>query len=223
MSLEPLNDLNRIGQGVEKRWIYKNSLQQELANDYLQKINYSVHDINHLLGPSGRIDKRTDFISLVVMVDWIADLVYRYRECLLEELVSSFAYPYQDELKEFRNYLRAVRSLVVAHPLNTNKHQDLGLDGDIICVDLRVHPPFLFEVRGKSARRFGIDGIRQYEHKSDNDIYLYVYSKKSNAQFFEFLIVNLVDVFHVARAYINQLYDLDKYLSRLRKKDHAAK
>ena len=86
-----------------------------------------------------------------------------------------------------------------------------------------MHPPFLFEVRGKSARRFGIDGIRQYEHKSDNDIYLYVYSKKSNAQFFEFLIVNLVDVFHVARAYINQLYDLDKYLSRLRKKDHAAK
>ena len=82
------------------------------------------------------------------------------------------------------------------------------------------HQPFSFGVRGSDARRFGVDGIKPYKHKNDDDIYLYVYSKKTNAQFFESLIIDLVDVLHVAHAYINQLYDLDKYLSKLKKKDY---
>ena len=221
MSLEPLDDLNRIGRGVNKRWIYKDSLQWELAHYYLQK--NSVQDINHLFRPSGRIEKRTDTVSLIVMVDWIADSVYRYKECLTEKLASSFDSSYQEELKGFRGYLKAVRSLVVAHPLGTSKHKDLGLDGDIICIDLRMYPPTLFGARNENARRFGVDGIRPYEYKRDDDIYLYVYSKSSNAQFFEFLIVDLFDVLHVARTYIDQLYELDKHLSGLRKRDYAAK
>ena len=223
MSLEPLKDLTGIGRGVDKHWVYKNSLQQELAHDYLQKINYSIQDINDLLKPSGGIDTRTDIVSLIVMVDWITDSVYQYKNCLLEELVSSFVYSRQDELKELRKYLKAVRSLVVAHPLSTSRYKDLGLDGNTICVDLRTYQPFSFGVRGSDARRFGVDGIKPYKHKNDDDIYLYVYSKKTNAQFFESLIIDLVDVLHVAHAYINQLYDLDKYLSKLKKKDYADK
>ena len=66
------------------------------------------------------------------MVDWITDSVYQYKNCLLEELVSSFVYSRQDELKELRKYLKAVRSLVVAHPLSTSRYKDLGLDGNTI-------------------------------------------------------------------------------------------
>lgn len=220
--LERLKSLNELGRGVDKRWIYIDCLHQELAHDYLQKINYSIQDINYLIGVSSKIENRIDVISLVVMVNWIADSVWQYKSCLTKGLMDSFLFSNYGDLKKHHDYIRAIRSIVVAHPLNTDSHKDLGLDGDIICVDLRKSQPVLLASRN-NVRRFGVDGIEPYTSERSDDIYLYVYSKKAKAQCFEFLVVDLVDVVHVAHVYIDQLYEIDKYLSKLKKKDHVAK
>ena len=222
MSLNLLKDLNGIGRGVDKLWVYKDLLHRELAHDYLQKINFSIQDINYLIGDSGRIERRTDVVSLIVMVDWIASSVWQYKNCLSEELMNVFWFSHQDDLEKCRAFLKALRSIVVAHPLNTDQHKDLGLDGDFACIDLRVSQPVFFANRN-SVQRFGINGIEPYNNACNDDVYMYIYSKKANAQYFEFLIVDLADVVRVARVYIDKLYEIDKYLSKIRKKDYAAK
>lgn len=222
MSLERIKGFDKIGRGVNKLWVYSNLLHQELAHDYLQKVNFSIQDISYLLGDSNRIEKRTDVVSLIVMVDWIADAVWRYKHCLAKGLLDAFEYSRQNELTRCHAFIKAVRSIVVAHPLSTDQHKDLGLDGDLICVDLRTSQPFAFASRD-SVRRFGISGIEPYDNKHDDDVYLYVYSKEANAQYFEFLVVDLADVIHVARVYIDQLCEIDKHLRKLRKKDYADK
>jgi hypothetical protein len=222
MSLEHLKGFGKIGRGVNKLWIYKDLLHRELAHDYLQKISFSLQDINDLLGDSGQIEKRTDIISLIVMVDWIADSVWQYKSCLSEGLMDDFRFSHQSDLENCHAFLKALRSIVVAHPLNTYKHDGLGLDGDIICVDLRINQPILFVSRD-SVRRFGINGIEPYITEHSNDVYLYVYSKNANARYFEFLIVDLADLVRVVRVYIDQLCEIDNHLGKLRKKDYAAK
>lgn len=90
MFLEHLKGFDKIGRGVDKLWIYKDPLHRELAQDYLQKVNFSLQDINDLLRDSGRIEKRIDVIVLIVMVDWIANSVWRYKNCLTEGLMDDF-------------------------------------------------------------------------------------------------------------------------------------
>ncbi|WP_315535141.1 hypothetical protein [Lancefieldella rimae] len=222
MFLEHLKGFDKIGRGVDKLWIYKDPLHRELAHDYLQKVNFSLQDINDLLRDSSRIEKRIDVIVLIVMVDWIANSVWQYKSCLAEGLMDDFRFSHQSDLEHCRVFLRALRSIAVAHPLNTYKHDDLGLDGDIICVDLRISRPAFFASRN-SVRRFGINGIEPYVTERSDDVYLYVYSKNANARYFEFLIVDLLDLVYVACVYIDQLCEIDKHLSKLRKKDYAAK
>lgn len=222
MSLEHIKGFDKIGRGVDKHWIYRDLLHQELAHDYLQKISFSLQDINDLLGDSGQIEKRTDVISLIVMVDWIADSVWRYKSCLSKGLLDGFQFSRQNNLEKCYDYIKALRSIAVAHPLNTDQHKEFGLDGDIICVDLRISQPVLFS-SGDSVRRFGINGIEPYVTERSDDVFLYVYSKNANARHFEFLIVDLVDVVRVARVYIDQLCEIDKRLCKLRKKDYATK
>lgn len=36
-----------------------------------------------------------------------------------------------------KDFFRAMRSFVSAHPLGTDRHPDYGLDGSLICIDIR--------------------------------------------------------------------------------------
>ena len=144
MPLNYLVNLNKLGRGIDKQWIYRDPLCKELAHDYLQKINFSIQDINSLLGALGRIEKRTDVISLIVLVDWIADSVWQYKSCVLKEIMDTFTFSRQNDLEKNLAFLKAIRSFIVAHPLNTTKHNALGFSGDRVCIDLRVSQPFAF-------------------------------------------------------------------------------
>lgn len=49
---------------------------------------------------------------------------------------------------------------------------------------------------------------------------LYAYSKKlDNMEYFKFICVDFKDLYRVAELQIQKLYDLDKYLNNLKKKD----
>lgn len=190
MSLEHIKGFDKIGRGVDKHWIYSDLLHQELAHDYLQKISFSVQDINGLLGDSGRIEKRADVISLIVMVDWIADSVWQYKSCLSKGLLDGFRFSCQNNLEKCYAYMKTLRFIIVVHPLNTDQHKDFGFDGDVICIDLRIGQPALFSCRD-SVRRFGVNGIEPYDTVHSDDVFLYVYSKNANARYFKFLIVDV--------------------------------
>lgn len=218
-----LGDLNRIGKGVDKRWIYKDNLTRELAHDYLQKINYSIQDINDLLRENGQIKKRTDAIAAIVMTDWIVESVRRYKSCLLPNLLDSFCFSGQEDLHKSHSFIKGIRSSIVAHPLDTYKHGQFGFDGDAICIDLRSRKPASFYHGSIDAKRIGINGIEQYDTERDGDLYLFTYSKCANAEFFQHFVIDFAEVIQVGEIYIQQLYEIDLYLRKLRKKDYAAK
>lgn len=157
-----LGDLDGIGRGVDKRWIYKDCLSRELAHDYLQKINYSMQDINCLLGTNEQIKKRTDAISIIVMIDWIVDAVWQYKSCLLPNLLDDFCFSKQETLCKSHSFMKGIRSFVIAHPLTTDKHEQFGFDGDIICIDLRTQEPVSFDYRNSDVKRIGFNGVEEY-------------------------------------------------------------
>lgn len=217
-----LGDLNGIGKGANKRWIYKDSLKLELAHDYLQKVSYSMQDINYLLKDGSRIKKRTDILSLIVMADWIADSVWQYKNCLQPGLLDDFCFSDQEALSKSRSFIKGIRSFIIAHPLNTEKHEQFGFDGDVVCIDLRTVKPFFLDYE-KDVERVGLDGVRNYGGEREYDFYLYAYSKQENAEYFKHIVIDLEEVLLAAKTYVLQLYEIDFFLSKLKMKDYAAK
>ncbi len=220
MSLE---DLNRIEKGVKKCWIYKDDLSRELAYDFLLKINYSIQDINYLLDNNQQVEKRTDVISIIVMICWIVESVRQYKSCLLPNLLDNFYFSKQEDLSKSYLFIKAIRSFIVAHPLNTDKHEKFGFDGDIICIDLRNKKPVPLRYGNNDTKRISLDGIERCGAEQDSDLYLCTYSRKANAKFFQYYVVDFKEIIQVAKVYIEQLYEIDRYLSKLKKKNYAAK
>ena len=62
--------------------------------------------------------------------------------------------------------------------------------------------------------------LRESTKNQKADYILNVYSQKADGMhFFKYIGIELEDLYHVAELQIKQLYDLDLYLSKLRKKD----
>ena len=70
--------------------------------------------------------------------------------------------------------------------------------------------------------RLYIEGIVEAESVRDDDVVLVTYSEDSNEDgglHFQRVCFDMGDVRDVAQLYIDALYELDYYVSRLRKKD----
>ena len=65
-----IENIDDVNSGVYKRWIYSNKVDYELVCDYLQKINYSIQDYNHLI--SQKLS-RGDVCYLILLVTWIQE------------------------------------------------------------------------------------------------------------------------------------------------------
>lgn len=75
-NLKNLNDLKRTNtRGIYKRWIYNFTDDFHLACDYLQKINYSIQDINSELNNDELGMK--EVVYIIALVDWIKDSYIR--------------------------------------------------------------------------------------------------------------------------------------------------
>ena len=65
-----------------------------------------------------------------------------------------------------------------------------------------------------------IDGIKN-NYVDNADFYLYCYSDKDdNMKYFRYVACYYKDICDVARICIDELYELDKYLSKKKKKDY---
>ena len=220
-TIQALNNLNELSShshpSFDKRWPTKDSTHYELLHDYLQKVNYSIQDFNSTVaGGLTRVNR--DVVFLIASVDWIKEAAGQIPTCLHNNLLKDFSFSRQNELQAHKEYFQALRSFVIAHPLKTDRHKKFGLDGNYICVDIGPKTntaTFCY----KNLFRITVQGLTPVNEIPDTDIVLSVYSKRDKAAFFQHLGFDMMDVRNTAALYIEYLYELDRYISGLRRQD----
>lgn len=216
-----LENINNVDAGVHKRWIYSNKVDYELVCDYLQKINYSIQDYNHLI--SHKLS-RGDVCYLILLVTWIQESYKQIEKTVRKDVIAAFEYSGDGLVMLCNKYIRALRSFVVAHPLSTSQHFKYGLDGNYVCVDIAVGQlDMALRVFNPSDRFYylSLNGLEKVNSIADYDYRLYVYSKKENAEFFNYFGCKFTDLEIVGQAYIDKLKALDKYLAHQKKKEYV--
>ena len=123
--LNNLNDIRRDSSkyGIYKRWIYKKVDYNKMC-DYMQKINYSIQDLNSTIDNLKKFDRR-NIVYIISLVDWIREAFNAIIGVINSKVISNFRFLKQEELKRHSEYFKAIRSFVVAHPLNTTNHKSL--------------------------------------------------------------------------------------------------
>ena len=223
--MEPLKNLNDLRNGLYKRWIWRDMESYWRGMDCLQKINYSIQDLNHELDSlSDRPMKEVVFV--ISLVDWIRDAYNSICNLLRPDVLTSFRYQNEAYAKKTKAYLTAIRSFVVAHPLSTNRHEEYGFDGDMICVDIKSQTDRLALTLSNTDQwlYIGIEGIQEYGKDIPHDFLLMFYSKKMDKmRFFKYMGASYSDLYEVARVYIDKLYALEKYLAKKKRADYIKK
>lgn len=220
-NIEKLKDLNDLNRGIYKCWIWGDKDSFYRGNDYLQKINYSIQDLNREIQNLSQPTMK-EVIYIIVLVDWIYEAADAILKLLRKKLGKNFEYPEECSLSQAKKYLRAIRSFVVAHPLNTNRHKEYGFDGDFICVDVRHKTSLLMkaDAMAKDWYHLNIDGMQENGIDIASDFVLYACSEQIDGnQFYKIIGANFSDLYYAARLQIENLYELDRRLSKLKKKE----
>lgn len=223
--MEPIRDSNDLRNGLYKRWVWRDMESYWRGMDCVQKINYSIQDLNHELDSlSDRPMKEVVFV--ISLVDWIREAYNSICKLLRPDVLTSFKYQNEAYAKKAKEYLKAIRSFVVAHPLNTNHHAEYGFDGDMICVDIKSQKDRLALMLPNTDQwlYIGIEGVQEYGKDIPHDFLLMFYSKKMDKmRFFKYMGASYSDLYEVARVYIDKLYALDKYLAKKKRADYIKK
>lgn len=219
-----LNDLSRGDvRGVYKKWIYNSLNDYYKICDYLEKINYSIQDLNKELKTDKTISLKKTII-IIVLIDWIKEAYTATYKLIRNDVKQEFCYSKSEELNKAKEFFVAIRSFIVAHPLSTDRHGKFGFDGDFICVDVcSFSDPFIELLFGHSELFCHIDysGLKRSTIEKSDDLLLRSYSGKANDYKNSINIsCKLHDIIHVAELYIEELYELDRYLIKQKKADY---
>lgn len=218
-TIPKLKNLNELNSGIQKKWIWGSVEQFYKSCDYLQKINYSIQDLNSALS-DGLIPSMKDVIFVIALVDWIKEACECLEKALIPEIVQDFLYQNEDQLDNAKKYFTAIRSFVVAHPLSTNRHRAYGLDGGKICVDIRGASNLRCLSKNSDWYHLGMDGMQANAKEIPFDFVLYIYDQNHyDMQFFQYVGCDFADIYQVAELYIDRLYKLSRYLDKQKKKD----
>ena len=88
--MESLTNLNDLRNGLHKRWVWRDMESYWRGMDCLQKINYSIQDLNNEISSlSERPIKEVVFV--ISLVDWICDAL----SSILKLLRPDIAVPYR--------------------------------------------------------------------------------------------------------------------------------
>lgn len=222
--IELLRDLNDLSSGsragLHKRWPLKDEAEFDLLCDYLQKVNYCIQDFNSTIS-EGFDQNRKDTVFLIALTDWIIKAVEQVSSCYSDEVLNSFSYSRQAALDSSRNYFKALRSFVLAHPLGTNRHKEYGLDGDLICIDIGSAGTATKMLKD-GHYRLTYSGIVPISGQAPTDVILSVYRKTDGAAYFQHIGFDMRDVRDIAEVQIDYLYALDRYLAKQKQRDYLA-
>lgn len=223
--LKTTDDLGEHGGCIWKKWPWKDSDHYELMSDLILKAKYSIQDFNSTIG-GGFLPNPKDTVYLVALATWIKDAFWQIKgNCLRKEIKNDFEFSKQSELVDASKYLQVVRSVVIAHPLNSTRHQDYGFGSEgRICIDIRGKS--LLDSFPKAViYRITPKGFSRINCVGDNDIALMTCRNIRSAKeqkgklHFERCCLDMRDIRDSAELYIDAIYELDRHLGRIRRKD----
>ena len=226
MEIAELRNLNDI-QRVEKRGIYKRSLCKSagdslFVDDCLQKFNYCIQDLNQELTSIDVLSTKS-IVYIITLVTWISEAMYSLKKRYRSIVMAEFCYSRENELKQARDYLKALRSFAIAHPLKTEQHSDYGMDGSLICIDIVLPSRSLSLHLDEHFRTLNHAGLHEAK-PTQADFYLHAYSREIEHEVHSVYIgCTLSDIYHVGELYIDKLYALDRYLRKMTKEGKRLK
>lgn len=190
------------------KYVYFKNLMQTLVSkeEYqllgilVQKLNWNIKDINCL---ADNIESVKDIIYLIVLGDWIKE------ECqsifdIYRRYTRKFNYD-DTNLQNANIKFEAIRSFIVAHPLNTNRHKNFGYSGKKKCIDICTKLP----AGAKFLNRFDSENADFYITYYDDSIsYKYKYEGHMYNEIWECVYYNL-----------DRIKCLEVYLAKIRKKN----
>ena len=186
----------------------------------LEKINYCIQDLNEELKIINSDSySRKDITYIILCVTWIKESFWNIRKDLVKEISKEIK---KDKLQDYREFIEAFRSFSVAHPMDTDKHTKYGMDGTVINVDLgkikgNVVADVFFDFQDSYQLCF--DGLKKVSSIKTCDFYFKVYRKNGDkAKFASHIGCNFSDLYEVAQAYIDKLYEIDLLIRRLARK-----
>lgn len=219
--LKTLSDINI--NPLLKKWVLKNKADYSKVCDYLQKINYSLNDLNSEIECLQEI-KAKDVVYIICLVDWIKEAYSAYVSTLKENIKKGFTFSKQSELYKANKYFTAIRSFVVAHPLNTDRHPAMGFDGNFICIDIATWSSILDAFYpDKYYLHIDYDGIQRGVKDETDDLILRAYSNDDKMKFSRSITCKMKDIYYVAELYFKALKELSKYLAKQKKADYEGK
>ncbi len=224
--VKPLNNLNNLKRGsirgVYKQWIYTSPLEYHKACDYLQKINFSIQDLNGEIECLNTITAK-EIVYTISLVDWIIEAYRAIEKAVVVEIIKNFSYSKQSELEQATDFLKALRSYIVAHPLSTNRHKKFGFDGNFICIDIYSGKEATFKLLLGHKEYFyhlDYDGLKEKTYDESDNFFMCSYPQNDNGIKPLKRIGSKVElIYRVAELYIEALYEMDKYLSKRKKAD----
>lgn len=220
MEIKRLKDLNELNKGIHKKWIYKDKKSMMFAFDYLQKIKFSIQDLNKDL--SELIIDNKSVVFIISCIDWIDSGLNNFKKTIKDGIINEYKFSNQTKYKLMNNYFKTVRSFIVAHPLETNRHKDLGFDGTYICTDIYSKENslgvLLFNNKSEVCKSLTFYGLDDFDERCD--IILKTYSKKFyDGNYSMYIGIKLENIIDYCQLCIDELYDIDRFLSKQKKKD----
>lgn len=215
--ISEIPNLRGLTRGIDKQWIWGSRDKYYRSCDYLQKIDFSVQDLNREIENLSKPTMK-EVIYVIVLVDWVCEAVDAIHKLLRKEVTDFLEISSNEEIKKSIRYFKAIRSFVVAHPLNTNRHIEFGMDGDLICVDIKNKTSKLVESSRTSRDWFllNFEGLHENARDVSSDFVLYVYSQKMDGmQYFKYVRANFSDLYEVVKLQIDRLYTLNSKLEKL--------
>lgn len=197
----------------------------EVIYGYMAKIKFSITDANIIL--EGIEDEtlkpeRKDVVFLIAALSWIQESYELIERCLKPELKQE----YTEGFEQSKKYIKAIRSFLVAHPMNTNRHEKLGLDGDLNCADIRPERNHECLKELLSIGCFSLNGMKLLTRQEirqtiseEKVFYVKIYSQKDDKEKSDrYIIFYYRDMCMAANAYIQQIHTIDKAIGRAAKK-----
>lgn len=216
-TISEITNLRGLTRGIDKQWIWGSRDKYYRSCDYLQKIDFSVQDLNREIENLSKPTMK-EVIYVIVLVDWVCEAVDAIHKLLRKEVTNFLKISSNEEIKKSIRYFKAIRSFVVAHPLSTNRHIEFGMDGDLICVDIRNKTSKLVEFSWTPRDWFllNFEGLHENARDVSSDFVLYVYSQKMDGmQYFKYVRANFSDLYEVVKLQIDRLYTLNSKLEKL--------
>lgn len=143
------------------------------SQNYLEKLKYICTDFDKIYNKDIKNITMQDVICAIIYMDWTIEAVDMIEKELSYVLSTTFiASNKYDKLKDYSN---ALRSFIIAHPLETNRHSKYGLDGSFICIDIQPQANNFIIGHGL-YKYFSLSGLQNRPNKNKRYVYIKCYS-----------------------------------------------